>query len=143
MTVDRRHFLTVLGGASLAWPRAVAALEQDLQSGGAPDDELFWSVVRGQFLIPDDRIYLNNGTLGPSPRVVVDAVTEHTRRVAETAPPGVAWDDLKGALAGLLGGSPEGFVVPRNTTEAMNFIANGTKCVRITECTRSARICQN
>jgi len=125
MTVDRRRFLTVLGGASLAWPRAVAALAQDLQSGGAADDELFWSVVRRQFLIPDDRIYLNNGTLGPSPRIVVDAVAEHTRRVAETFPPGVAWDDLKASLAGLLGGDAQGFVFPRNTTEAMNFIANG------------------
>ena len=127
MAVDRRRFLTVLGGASLAWPRAVAALERDLHDGGEPDDELFWSVIRGQFLIPDERIYLNNGTLGPSPRVVVDAVTEHTRRVAQTYPPGVAWNDLKRSLSGLLGGDPEGFVFPRNTTEAMNFIANGVE----------------
>ena len=127
MAVDRRRFLTVLGSASLAWPRAVAALERDLHDGGEPDDELFWSVIRGQFLIPDERIYLNNGTLGPSPRVVVDAVTEHTRRVAQTYPPGVAWNDLKRSLSGLLGGDPEGFIFPRNTTEAMNFIANGVE----------------
>lgn len=127
MTVDRRRFLTVLGGASLAWPRTVAALAQDLDAGGEADDELFWSVVRGQFLIPNDRIYLNNGTLGPSPRVIVDAVTEHTRRVAETRPPGVSWDDLKASLADLLGGNAAGFVFPRNTTEAMNFIANGVE----------------
>ena len=127
MAVDRRRFLTVLGSASLAWPRTVAALERDLHDGGEPDDELFWSVIRGQFLIPDERIYLNNGTLGPSPRVVVDAVTEHTRRVAQTYPPGVAWNDLKRSLSGLLGGDPEGFIFPRNTTEAMNFIANGVE----------------
>jgi len=122
---DRRRFLTVLGGASLAWPRTIEALARELASGGAPDDEAFWSFVRGQFLIADDRIYLNNGTLGPSPRVVVDAVAEHTRRVAATFPPGVDWDDLKGAVAGLIGGDPEGYVFPRNTTEAMSFVANG------------------
>jgi selenocysteine lyase/cysteine desulfurase len=122
---NRRRFLGALGGASLLWPRAVSALASELQAGGAPDDEAFWSFVRDQFLIADDRIYLNNGTLGPSPRVVVDAVTEHTRRVAATFPPGVAWDDLKRAAADLLGGDPEGFVFPRNTTEAMNFVANG------------------
>lgn len=125
MKMDRRSFFSVLGGVSLAWPKAVEALARELRLGGAPDDEAFWSLVRGQFLIPDDRIYLNNGTLGPSPAVVVDAVAEHTRRVAQTFPPGVAWDDLKGALADFIGGDPEGFVFPRNTTEAMNFVANG------------------
>jgi len=125
MTMDRRDFFSVLGGVSLAWPRTVEALARELRLGGAHDDEAFWSLVRGQFLIPDDRIYLNNGTLGPSPSVVVDAVMEHTRRVAQTFPPGVAWDDLKPALADFIGGDPEGFVFPRNTTEAMNFVANG------------------
>ena len=76
MTVDRRRFLAVLGGASLAWPRTVEAFARELGSGGAQDDEAYWALVRGQFLIPEDRIYLNNGTLGPSPAVVVDAVTE-------------------------------------------------------------------
>jgi isopenicillin-N epimerase len=125
MNLGRRHFLGLLGGASLAWPRAVDALSRQWAEGGAPDDEPFWAQVRGQFLIADDRIYLNNGTLGPSPRVVVDAVAEHTRRVAATHPPGVSWDDLKGSVSRLIGGDPAGFVFPRNTTEAMSFVAHG------------------
>jgi isopenicillin-N epimerase len=125
MTLDRRGFLAVLGGTTLAWPRRLEALAKQLATGGAPDDEAYWSFVRQQFLIADDRIYLNNGTLGPSPRVVVDAVAEHARRVAATFPPGVAWEDLKGAVSDLVGGDPEGFVFPRNTTEAMSFVANG------------------
>jgi selenocysteine lyase/cysteine desulfurase len=125
MTIGRRSFLQSAAAAALAWPRAIDALGQDLQTGGAPADEEFWSFVRGQFLIPSDRIYLNNGTLGPSPVVVVEAVAEHTRRVAATYPPGVRWENLKGALGSLLEADPEGFVFPRNTTEAMNFVANG------------------
>ena len=125
MSLDRRSFLSVLGGATLTWPRTVEAFAQQLAPGGAPTDEPFWGLVRAQFLIPPDRIYLNNGTLGPSPHIVVDAVTEHTRRVAMTYPPGAAWDDLKQSLSSLLGGDADGFVFPRNTTEAMNFVAHG------------------
>lgn len=100
-------------------------MEVDLSPGGGPDDDVFWDRVRSHFLIPPDRIYLNNGTLGAPPRVVVEAVEEHARRVAATFPPAVAWQDVAGALAELLGGEPEGFVVPRNATEAMSWVANG------------------
>jgi selenocysteine lyase/cysteine desulfurase len=123
--VLRRGFLALLGGGALAWPRALEALGSDFEGGGSAFDEDFWGRVRAQFLIPPDRIYLNNGTLGPSPRVVVDAVVEHTRRVAATFPPGVSWEDLKRSMSSLLGGDPEGYVFPRNTTEAMSFIAHG------------------
>jgi isopenicillin-N epimerase len=121
----RRTFFALFGGGVLAWPKALEALETELRQGGGPQDEAFWSFVRDQFLIPRDRIYLNNGTLGPSPAVVVDAVAEHARRVASTYPPGVDWTDLKDSVAGLLGGDPDGFVFPRNTTEAMSFVAQG------------------
>ena len=77
----RRSFVTLLGGTYLAWPRTLEALAREVQEGGAPDDEEFWGFVRDQFLIPPDRIYLNNGTLGPPPAVVVEAVAEHARPV--------------------------------------------------------------
>ena len=123
--MQRRSFLALLGGTALAWPRSLQAFSKDVEEGGDPSDEAFWERVREEFLIPRDRIYLNNGTLGPSPAVVVDAVAEHTRRVASTFPPGVAWEDLKGALGAFLGADPDGFVFPRNTTEAMSFVAQG------------------
>jgi isopenicillin-N epimerase len=123
--MKRRAFLSILGGTALAWPRTLEALSRQVQSGGGPDDETFWAFVKDQFLIPPDRIYLNNGTLGPSPAVVVEAVAEHARRVASTYPPGVNWDDLKGSVGAFLGAEPEGLVFPRNTTEAMSFVAQG------------------
>jgi isopenicillin-N epimerase len=121
--VKRRQFVRHAGAAAaLAWPARLDALVQALHDSRARDP---WPVVRAAFLIPDDRIYLNVGTLGPQPRVVVDAVVEHTRRVAMTYPPGVDWADLKARVGAFLNGDPAGFVFPRNTTEAMNFVANG------------------
>ncbi len=132
---DRREFLRRLGlgagAATLAWPRALEALEAGLgRAGGGgwrgPEaGEDLWRVVREAFLIPDDRLYINVGTLGPQPRVVLDAAVEDMRRVAMTYPPGVDWDALKGRLGRFVNGDAEGFVFPRNTTEGMNFVANG------------------
>jgi selenocysteine lyase/cysteine desulfurase len=123
--MERRSFLALLGSTARVWARDLQAFSKDVEEGGDPSDEAFWERVREEFLIPPDRIYLNNGTLGPSPSVVVDAVAEHTRRVASTFPPGVDWEDLKGALGAFLNADPDGFVFPRNTTEAMSFVAQG------------------
>lgn len=123
--MKRRDFLqcSAVTAGALAWPGRLEAVTCDTASGsftGGP-----WDVVRAAFMIPDDRIYMNVGTLGPQPRVVVDAVMEHTQRVAMTFPPGVDWDTLKARVGTLLNGDPAGFVFPRNTTEAMSFVANG------------------
>ena len=125
----RRRFITRLSSAALLGPTSIPALEHALARPGAhPED--FWEAVRAAFLLPEDRIYLNVGTLGVQPRPVVDAVIEHTRRVARSQPPPAPWDALKTELASLLNGDPEGFVFPRNTTEAMSFVANGLELGR-------------
>lgn len=140
--MERRRFLHGLGAAtgSLVWPAALHRLAHDLDAldaehPAAPDaqhlpalqarDEDLWALVRSAFMIPDDRIFLNVATLGPQPRVVVDAVLEHTRRVAMSYPPAVDWDLLKDHAGAALNGDPAGFVFPRNTTEGMSFVANG------------------
>lgn len=149
--LPRRGFLAALaaGGATgLAWPRELVALRRALGAASAVDtpdgsdgaDTSYgahrrvraglWETVRAAFHLAPDRIYLNVGTLGAQPRVVVDAVLEHTRRVAETHPPGVDWDALKAPLGTLLGADPSGFVFPRNTTEGMSFVANGLELGR-------------
>jgi len=124
-SANRRQFLAHAVGAVpavLAWPGPLRRLAAQLEHAPAQD---VWNVVRDAFLIPDDRLYLNVGTLGPQPRVVLDAIIEHTRRVAMTYPPGVDWDSVKNRLAALLRADAAGFVFPRNTTEGMSFVANG------------------
>ncbi len=124
----RRAFLRSLAGgavAAAAWPGRLDGMARRFALEEPQDEESFWRLVRTEFLIPDDRLFMNVGTLGPQPRPVVDAVIETTRRTAMTYPPGVDWDTLEGALGGLLQADPAGLVFPRNTTEGMSFVANG------------------
>lgn len=107
------------GGAA-----AVVRALRSPDDGGAAD-EAYWALVRAQFTIPGDRVFLNPATLGPQPRSVVDAVVEHTRRTAATYPPATDWEALKQEVGALLGADPAGLVFPRNTTEGMNFVAQG------------------
>lgn len=118
---NRREFLAA-GGAALLWPREIARLSSRLAAIREQDR---WAEVRKQFTIPEDRIYLNIGTLGPQPKPVFDATVEHMRRVAMSLPPGIDWEKLKSAAASFLNCDDEGLVFPRNTTEGMNFVANG------------------
>jgi isopenicillin-N epimerase len=130
--MHRRDWLRSAGAlvaADVLWPGALAhrmaALPAHAGSGPQATPEPDWRRLRREFLIPDERVYLNVGTLGVQPRVVVDAVVEHTRRVAESLPAGVAWDALAAAAARLLGCDGAGLVFTRNTTESMNVVAAG------------------
>ncbi len=148
MTQNRREFLSAVGAAAataLGGPVATSLDSTAFRSPGSPrhdhgerarlselgpgptdpQDPAYWARVRAQYLIPEDRIFLNPATLGAQPGVVVDAVVEHTRRTAETYPPRTDWSALKEAVGALLNADPAGLVFPRNTTEAMNFVANG------------------
>jgi len=120
----RRDFLRRTALGAITWPAGIDALGRRLHRLHANEQE-FWEVVRQAFIIPEHRIYLNVSTLGPQPRAVIDAVVEHTRRVAMTYPPGVDWDGLKARLGAFVDADPAGFAFPRNTTEGMNFVANG------------------
>jgi isopenicillin-N epimerase len=121
--IGRRGFLRSGTGvlAGLAWPRMLERIAEGADN--TPRD--FWRRIRREFLIPEERIYLNVGTLGAQPRVVLEAAAEHMRRVAMSLPPAVDWSVVKSAVARVLDCDPDGLVFPRNTTEAMSFVANG------------------
>lgn len=103
-----------------------------------PLDEEFWIELRKEFLIPADEVFFNTGTLGSSPRVVLDTVVEHMTHIERDI---AHWDykagheqfftgyfpetELRAKLAALLGADTDEIALTQNATFGMNFLANG------------------
>ena len=107
-------------------PSVALALEDLAPSG--PPDEAYWWKVRGQFNLLDGMTFMNNGTLGPSPRVVLDTMERVAREVAEDPRNGYRFEDretVRAQLASFLGAQPGEMAIVRNTTEGMRVFAHG------------------
>lgn len=140
--MDRRNFLGSAGvwAATLAIPhRLFAQLEQapaNLPDRGllAQDEDRYWAEIRRQFLIPDDEVYLNNGTVGSSPAPVLRAIFngyETTEKLNQDDPEDypiwgyAAWNEFRDPLAEFVGCRRDEIALVRNATEANSYIANG------------------
>ena len=94
--------------------------------------EAYWKRLREeQFLLPDWRAYMNNGSLGVAPRPVVEAVTDYLERgagmVGSEYP---RWgyelmESHRKEAAAFLGCSFESLAITHNATEAMSMVAQG------------------
>lgn len=124
MNIDRRHVLK--GAAAFG---AFALLPEHLPAVRPPDPD--WKRLGGQFLLEPGQVYLNNGSLGPCPVSVLQAVTEAARKlernpVVEAFGPMLREaDNARLKLAAFLHGGHDELAITRNTTEAMNAIAQG------------------
>jgi len=139
---DRRAFLrnsAALAAALTLTPKLLAQMSAAPASlpGGAlfdRDPDAYWAELRQQFLIPEDEVYLNNGTVGSSPRPVLEAIFkayEETEKMAQAEPEDypiwgyAAWNEFRDPLAAFVGCSRDEIALLRNATEANNYIANG------------------
>jgi hypothetical protein len=48
------------------------------------DDENYWKAVRAQFPLTSERIFLNNGTMGPSPFRVLNTLQDEMFLIEST-----------------------------------------------------------
>ena len=136
----RRRFLKWLTAASVA---SVAALEelnaaiyqsittlnQKYIQSESPDG-VYWEALRKKFLFKEGVVMMNNGTVGPMPRPVFNTLIRCFRLQVENPFLCYAYlsrqkDEVRRKVASFIGASPEEIVLTRNTTEGMNFVANG------------------
>ena len=98
------------------------------------NEDAYWSEIRKLFLIPEDEVYLNNGTVGSSPMPVLRAIFDgynQTEQMAQEDPEDypiwgyAAWNEFRDPLAAFVGCKRDEIALLRNATEANNYIANG------------------
>ena len=138
--LSRRRFLgasaaafgaaAIPGGAfaAAAAQRAVPALPLgDLAPPVGPGEDYWWK-VRSQFNVVDGMAFMNNGTLGPSPRVVADEEARIYAEIAADPTSGNRRDELherRQTLAAFVGAEPDEVTYTRSTTEGMNIFGRG------------------
>ena len=142
--VERRAFLTRLALSGVVLPFATEAARESRQEltplaprPGASDGEVFQQ-ARRHFLIPPGVAYCNTGTLGASPREVVDALVHGIENLeAELADwpyfeadgePLTGYQkltELRAQMGALINGAVDEIALVQNATMGMGFLANG------------------
>jgi isopenicillin-N epimerase len=140
--LDRRHFLrsSAAFAAAAGLSPVISAAQIDSNPPLPPKDlyerneEAYWTELRKQFVIPADEVYLNNGTVGSSPRPVLRAIFDtfmQTEQMDQEDPEDypiwgyAAWNQYRDPLAQFVGATRDEIALVRNATEGNNYIANG------------------
>jgi selenocysteine lyase/cysteine desulfurase len=99
--------------------------EQKLPLTGG--EEGYWEYIRSQFPITHNILFFNNGTMGPSPTAVTEAVNKQIGHVDATADYGYDHDKLNAAIGRVIGASAEDVTTTHNVSEGISIIASGLR----------------
>lgn len=100
----------------------------------ATQPERYWAELRGQWLLAEDQVNLNCGSLGCSPLPVLRATMEHLLAAERYDAPDYPWfgyeekpllRELREQLAVFLGCARDELALTRNATEGNNVVCNG------------------
>ena len=99
---------------------------------GKSDDEIF-ALVRQQLLLDKDIVYMNTGSLGPSPRMVVDKVYEAVHQLERNpvtenwGPLGKDMEEVREKAAIFFNADIDEIILTRNTTEGLSMVGSTLK----------------
>jgi selenocysteine lyase/cysteine desulfurase len=118
--------LTKLNSATY---QSITSLNQKYIQDESPDG-VYWEAIGKHFLFQDGLIMMNNGTLGPIPKPVFNTLIKYFKLQCtnpfdcyHSVPKKI--DGVRNKLSRFINASPDEVVITRNTTEGMNFVANG------------------
>jgi len=114
--------LTLLSVPACSNARYVIADNQPI----SPQDEKFWKVVKEQFPIIKNKIWMNNGTVGPSPYVVQEAMFVKEAEVNAHGEYG-GYEGVRKKLGKLINCHEDEISLTSNVTNGINIIAQGMK----------------
>lgn len=135
MKFNRRNFIrsaSVLATATIAEMEAFASMQMlktEDSSAIAADDEAYWGNVRQLFPLSKKLIYLNNGTMGPSPYPVIEAVRDGMMEGDHHGGYG-GWEATSEKLAGFLGAEGAEVALTHNVTDGINIACWGVPLKR-------------
>jgi len=109
--------------------QSITSLNQKYIQDESPDG-VYWDAVSKHFLFQDGLIMMNNGTVGPMPEPVFNTLIKCFK--LQVTNPFDCYnfipqkkEEVRAKLARFINASPDEVVMTRNTTEGMNFVANG------------------
>jgi cysteine desulfurase/selenocysteine lyase len=96
-------------------------------------DKDFNESIKGDFLISNKKIYLNNGSVGPLPISTIKSITDFNLRYSEQGPDSKEFNEYldklktetKKRVSDLLNCSIDEIIFTQSTTEGINYITNG------------------
>jgi len=132
--MNRKEFLrgvtAIVGSLAFTKELKPADFRGLLEGAAAESEDYFWKLVRDQFVLDPEWIYLNFGGLGSCPLPVLNSLWEWTRseeRAPSAGHDAKLWSGVKEKLAKLLGKNcrKEDLALISTTTEGINMIING------------------